>query len=874
MGVHRAESRRIRRLIGASIGLIIAMAVSLVAVIGNAGGTPVNSMVNSVKDTFARTVTDGWGQADIGGSWTLNYPKGTRPFNIAAGAATVSPLVPGRSTRASLEAVRQTDVDVSSRIAVPVIPPAVFGLYHALEARLQPDGSAYRGRVTVWPGGRLTLSFSRVNNGTETGLGEVAIPARLLAGQNLDLEFKVTGSNPVNLAVQAWPAGAPRPGWQYTIVDSSAGRIPSAGAVGIWDYLSSSAQPSAIRYSAFDAHPVPAGAPASWSAPISGAASGTPKTTHAPVSATKKSPVSSSSTGPATSTSGTSKVKATPRITPASPVGAGQGGRGAATLGSARYSLPSNTIYVSSAGGNDSQDGAFRRPLRTVARAISMAAAGQTIALRAGDYHEGSLFIPEAKAGLTIEAYPGETVWFDGSVPVSNWAKSRSAWVAAGWTAQFDHSASFTKGSDSGGFVNAAHPMAAWPDQLFVDGVQQQQVAAGHTVAAGQFAVDYRARTLTMGTNPAGHDVRATDLPKTFVVSAANVILRGFGIRRYATALSDGGTVYLARTGDSVSDVVLTDIAGQAISMFAGKMTIDHVTVLRTGMLGISGTQADGSEVSNSDVEQSNSEHFNTAPSSAGIKITRSRRITVSNNTVANGYDATGIWLDESVVGFNIVGNTLADNGVATHIMVELSDTGIVANNVVTGGDTGLNVYDSGNVQVYNNNFERNSRGSVMVAQDERRETTPGGNHDPRQPIPDVTCPWIARNITIANNVFGFNGDPYGFQIYAMDTVTHIPASRMITSISGNQFHINSATSDGMVGWGGSDNHSMITYQTPQALNAATGHSWVNARAGARLTVAESLAHVDNAIALPLPTAVAAAIGRPAGTKHVGAFHP
>ena len=53
-----------------------------------------------------------------------------------------------------------------------------------------------------------------------------------------------------------------------------------------------------------------------------------------------------------------------------------------------------------------------------------------------------------------------------------------AAWRADGWTAQFDHSPTYTKGAPDNtaanwSFVNASYPMAAYPDQLWIDGVAQ-----------------------------------------------------------------------------------------------------------------------------------------------------------------------------------------------------------------------------------------------------------------------------------------------------------------------------------------------------------------------------------------------------------------
>ena len=186
------------------------------------------------------------------------------------------------------------------------------------------------------------------------------------------------------------------------------------------------------------------------------------------------------------------------------------------------------------------------------------------------------------------------------------------------------------------------------------------------------------------------------------------------------------------------------------------------------------------------------------------------------------------MWLDESVVDFQIVGNGVADNG-TTNINVELSDTGIIADNLVYGAEHGVFVFDTGNVKIYNNRFSGNSRGSVFLSQDFRRESTAGNNHDPRQPIPDPTCPWLVRNIVVANNVFGWNGGRYGFQFYVLDKDTNIPASSMNIVVTGNLFHTRVGSTDTMVAWGGNDNHTLHRTR-PRSSEAASGSTGTTRR--------------------------------------------
>jgi len=89
------------------------------------------------------------------------------------------------------------------------------------------------------------------------------------------------------------------------------------------------------------------------------------------------------------------------------------------TVGTAQYPVPAGAVVVSPSG-NDSAAGTAAAPYRTLTKAASAAAAGATIVLRAGTYHESVAVYKR----VTIQSWPGETVWLDGSVPVNDWAAS------------------------------------------------------------------------------------------------------------------------------------------------------------------------------------------------------------------------------------------------------------------------------------------------------------------------------------------------------------------------------------------------------------------------------------------------------------------
>ncbi|HEX3816225.1 MAG TPA: DUF1565 domain-containing protein, partial [Mycobacteriales bacterium] len=96
--------------------------------------------------------------------------------------------------------------------------------------------------------------------------------------------------------------------------------------------------------------------------------------------------------------------------TPPAPVGA-------APVGDAAYPIPVGALFVAP-GGADSAAGTRHAPFRTLGHAVAVAHTGDTIVLRGGSYHE-SVAIQQK---LTIQSYPHEAVWLDGSSRVSGWS--------------------------------------------------------------------------------------------------------------------------------------------------------------------------------------------------------------------------------------------------------------------------------------------------------------------------------------------------------------------------------------------------------------------------------------------------------------------
>ncbi|UQX89367.1 right-handed parallel beta-helix repeat-containing protein [Jatrophihabitans telluris] len=823
-----------------------------------AGGSDSGTITTHViaKDTFNRSVSSGFGTADLGGIYTNPNPANSGTY-VSAGKAIIGGLQPGKSFGAWLPGASAKDELSQIDLTLPTIDSQKSGLYVALETRHQSDGRAYRGKIYIDANGKAALNISRTATGsTETGLGDAALPFAVRSGETLTVQTQVVGTNPTRVSVRAFPAGTTAPAWQLGVSDASTAQVTAAGSVGEWGHMSTAGTSRPFALSAFQAWelgtapvttPPTSSAAPSTSAATSSAAPSTSATKTTAPSTTKASSTAPSTTSPAPTS--------TPPVTPPS-----SGSVGSVAVGAAQYAVPSGAVFVSPSG-SDSAAGSQSAPLRTVQAAVNKAAAGGTVVVRAGTYHET---VSITKANLTVQAYPGEAVWFDGSSVVSGWTKSGSSWVHSGWTNEFDHSASFTTGKNDASFIDPAYPLAAWPDQTFVNGTELDQVSKAN--AAGTFAVDYSANTLTLGSDPAGKEVRSSDLAKAFLVTGNGVTLQGFGVRRYGTPVPMMGAILLYGGSDTARNLVVSDNASQSLSLMKANNKVDHLSISDSGMTGIHGNEADNTLISNTYITGSNREHFKRSPTCGGIKITRSVGITIVNNSTVDN-NSTGIWLDESVRNFTIANNTSTGN--TKGMTLELSDTGIVANNKVVGGEYGILIMDTGNVRVFNNSVKAATSREIAFIQDARRQAASGAvGRDPRMPVPDPSCPWLLRNITLANNVLDTTGT---YQLMVQDQQTNIPADKMNLSINGNLFTARSGNSAMPVAWGQSDNRTMTMYPVVSDFDSAKGMKNLQTAASSAAKKA-SVSSID-ASAVPLPADVAKVIGVPTGTKKIGTFN-
>lgn len=457
------------------------------------------------------------------------------------------------------------------------------------------------------------------------------------------------------------------------------------------------------------------------------------------------------------------------------------------------YPVPAGAIYVDRAAASGG-DGTQARPLTTIQAAVNKARAGATIVIRGGHYDESVEIWTTSTVSrnkLTIQNYPGEEVWLDGTRAVSGWSKNTDGTWSAKWTnpADFNVVAGYGTSSEVGSlsFTDGANPVAADASQLFNGTREYQQVPSAPK--AGQFSMkhssDLKTAVITLGEDPTGKSLRASGRVRALISNATDLTLRGFRVHGYATPLNKMGSVFLGSAHRARLRDIRSDDSPTTPIYLAGSQNsvIENVTVLRAGVNSLGMRKSTGTIVRNSRFLQSNDENFRAAPVSAGVKLAETNGLVIDNNEFTGTRRATGLWLDVGCGYFTITRNTVRANA-ANGIEVEIGFNGIIAGNSVTdNGENGIQVYDTPNVTI-SNNLIAGSGGAkagvgsnLMFLQDSRRLSTSDPNNTR-----------VTKNITVVNNAVGSTGKGADNQINAIDYAQKISAEDMAITFKGNVF--------------------------------------------------------------------------------------
>jgi len=553
-----------------------------------------------------------------------------------------------------------------------------------------------------------------------------------------------------------------------------------------------------------------------------------------------------------------------------------------ATIPDTDYPAPENAVFMAP-NGDDAHAGTQTAPVKSLAKAISIVPSGGTIVARGGLYRDGST--GSVYKLFTLQAFPHEQPWFDGTDVVTGWQPDGAghwsvAWNTPSFCGGHYYDLAYDAQTATGPcayldeYGDPANPAAADPQMVFLDGVYLHEVTSLAAATGNTFFYDQTNKVLSLGFDPTGHTVELAARPNALVLQGSPTggnVIRGIGFKRYASNEYNANASHAAVLANSphltFENDVFTLNAGAGLSVADPRGAVIHLNVFaRNGANGMdsnghehSGSTPDGIVVDANIFNANNQERFGPgcgySCSAAGVKMAHMNGFTLSRNLFENGVVAKGYWCDLACNHGVMVHNIVRNND-DTGLMYEVSDTGIIASNLITGnGKYGLKI-GAANTQVYNNTVVDN--GTAALLYDDDRTLGVGGWTDVG---PDTV------NLDFSNNLL------VGTQlVQAWRTSATAPNTGPDTFFSGLDFNGYFRPAGTLVQW---RDGATTLFPSCAALDTAKGWEghcldvtsgsdpfFVDAAAGDYRVRSNSAAHASGR---PLPSDVAAALGLSTG---------
>ncbi|TCC66560.1 right-handed parallel beta-helix repeat-containing protein [Kribbella pittospori] len=360
-----------------------------------------------------------------------------------------------------------------------------------------------------------------------------------------------------------------------------------------------------------------------------------------------------------------------------------------------------------------------------------------------------------------------------GSVPLTGWTKSGSAWVVRGALP----AAYGASGQCEDNVSNICHLR----EQLFLDGAHLTRVGNTSQVAPGTFYADYGANAIFLGDDPAGHSVEMSKTSTAIESGSTGVEVRGLTIEHFASAPQAGALVSGPGWKVTANDVRWNHAVGVML-VKANKTEVEKNLIRNNGQLGLGQYSSADATVTQNVISSNNTDGFWVADwESGGIKSTRSSG-TVSGNLI-KANRGVGMWADVADDGRVISSNQIIGNA-ADGIRYEISRNGTIEKNTITnngfgtGRGSGTSLWDGGGINI-NTSSGVTVRGNVVkgnvngiAIQSRTRGTGPWGTY-------------LLRDINISGNTIEMTSGTQATGI-VKNTGAEVPAGEVV--FSGNKY--------------------------------------------------------------------------------------
>jgi RHS repeat-associated protein len=200
------------------------------------------------RDAFGRTVTDAWGTADTGGTWS-----GTdATFDVGSGIGTIT-QTSNQAKSGYLTSVSAQDQEALVKVRVDHL---AVGSDHLvwIYLRRQDSNNYYQARLSFNTSGSITAYFSRTASGTTTVIDAGTSSVPHTTSDWYWIRARIAGTTSVNGKVKVWRDGTTEPaGWDADGTDATPpANLRGSGHTGIRFQLGGSYSGSYPVVASFD----------------------------------------------------------------------------------------------------------------------------------------------------------------------------------------------------------------------------------------------------------------------------------------------------------------------------------------------------------------------------------------------------------------------------------------------------------------------------------------------------------------------------------------------------------------------------------------------------------------------------------------------
>jgi parallel beta-helix repeat protein len=395
------------------------------------------------------------------------------------------------------------------------------------------------------------------------------------------------------------------------------------------------------------------------------------------------------------------------------------------------YAIPKapHVYYVSSDGKSEAAGTALAAPT-TLENAVAKAVTGDAIILRGGIYRTGSLAFNQK---IIFQPYQNEHPVLKGTEIAREWQPAGANVWKTSWTKLFPAAPL--------AWWNRAREEAATPlhrfnnDMVFVDGAFLQSAGSPAEVTPDTYYIDYAAKQVYIGVNPAAHTVEITAHDGALIRTSQPVngkindrqgpIIRGLTITQYARRCLEiegkkqfgpndeptdepVGKADASAYGKEAVGTVLENNTISYCSRVGGWFRGDHMTI-RNNSFSDTSTESiyvigSSDVVIEKNIVRRNNIEKLTGYFPGAVKIfNQTHHVVFRDNLVLDNPASNGVWYDVGNYEAEFVNNYV--EGAQVGFFFEISNSATVTGNVFVNNGRGAWALNSRNVRIYNNTF-------------------------------------------------------------------------------------------------------------------------------------------------------------------------